>query len=146
MNIELTTSSRRSALEILDLQVSARRTAGQSVVSLQFLCRNNPVHKHLQMPALSWFDANRLQQFSRQLAAAHYTDTSEVILPDAGLQLIGSVRRLAGAWTTGRTIQIAPLPAASNQFTPFTIHASHPDVKQYARILHSRLWELFQKG
>ena len=87
-----------------------------------------------------------LQQFSEKLATAQYTDVCEADLSDAGVQLTGTVRRLAGRWTTGRTIQISPLPASSNQFSPFTIHASSPDVKQYARILYSRLWELFIKG
>ena len=146
MNIELSTSSRRSPLEILDLQVSARRTAGKSILSLQFLCRDNPNTKHLKMPSLSWFDASQLQQFSQALSTAQYPDTYVANLPDAGVRLTGSVRRLAGVLTTGRSIQIAPLPASANQFSAFTIHAAHADVKQYNRILYHRLWELFTKG
>ena len=146
MNIELTTASETAPLEVLDLQVSARRTAGKSILSVRFLCRSERYANHLHMPTLSWFDANQLQRFSQELATAQHPEISQVDLVDAGLRLTGSVRRLAGRWTTGRTIQIEPLPSSATQFLPFTIHASYVDVKTYAGKLYNRLWELFTKG
>ncbi|MFD2934044.1 hypothetical protein [Spirosoma flavum] len=146
MNIELTTASETAPLEVLDLHVSARRNAGKSLLSVRFLCRSDRYANHLHMPTLSWFDANQLQRFSSELAAAQYPDISQIDLLDAGLRLTGSVRRLAGKWTTGRTVRIEPLPSSATQFIPFTIHASNHDVKTYASKLNSRLWELFTKG
>ncbi|WP_461129048.1 hypothetical protein [Spirosoma aerophilum] len=143
MNIELSTSSQRSPLEVIDVQVSSRRKAGKSLLSLRFLCSNNRLLNHLHMPELSWYDAHQLQRFSRELAVAQYPEISQVDLIDAGLRLTGTVRRLAGKWTTGRTIHIEPLPSSATQFVPFTIHASHHDVKTYAGKLYNRLWELF---
>ncbi|GAB4033742.1 hypothetical protein [Spirosoma gilvum] len=146
MNIELSTSSERSPLEVLDLQVSAQRTTGPSLLSLRFLCRSGRFTDHLHIPTLSWFDASQLERFSQQLAAAEYPDTCQVELLDAGVRLTGSVRRLAGVWTTGRTVRIEALKTSANPFSPFTIHASHRDVKKYAGKLYQQLWELFTKG
>ncbi len=146
MNIELTTSSETAPLEVLDLQVSSRRTSGKSVVSVKFLCRSDRYTNHLHIPTLSWFDANQLQRFSQEVATAQYPQISQTDLPDVGLRLTGSVRRLSDKWTTSRTIQIEPLPSSKTQFVPFTIHASHHDVKTYAGKLYNRLWELFTKG
>ncbi|ADB38504.1 hypothetical protein [Spirosoma linguale] len=145
MNIELTTASETAPLEVLDLQVSSLRTAGKSLLSVKLLCRSERYAKHLQMPSLSWFDASQLQRFSQELATAQYPETSRIDLLDAGIRLTGSVRRLAGMWTAGRTIRIEPLPSSATQFTPFTIHASPNDIKTYASTLYSRLWELFTK-
>lgn len=146
MNIELATASETAPLEILDLQVSSRRVTGRSVLSVRFLCHSDQYANHLHIPALTWFDASRLQQFSQTLATAHYPETCQVDLIDAELRLTGSVRRLAGRWTTGRTIRVEPTPSANAQFSPFTIHASHPDVTTYARKLYNRLWEVFTRG
>ncbi|WP_460905960.1 hypothetical protein [Spirosoma areae] len=146
MNIELTTASETAPLEILDFQVSARRAAGKSSLSLRFLCRNNCSVNHLHMPTLSWFDASQLQQFSRTLATARHPETCQIDLPDAGVRLTGAVRRLSGRWTTGRTIQVEALPSLATPFAPFMIHASHHDVKTYANKLYNRLWEVFTKG
>ena len=142
MHIELSTASKRSPLEILDLQVSSQRTLGKSAIALQFLCRGGRTLNHLHIPTLSWFDANQLQKFSQKLSALHAFDTHWVDLPDAGLRLTGSAQR----GTTGRTIRIEPLAASGNSFSPFTIQASHHDVKAYAGKLYSRLWEFFTKG
>lgn len=146
MNIELSTASKTSPLEVIDLHVSARRTAGKSLLSVRFLCRDERNQNHLHLPELSWFDANQLQRFSQELAHTQYPMISQTNLIDAGVRLTGSVRRLAGTWTTGRTIRIEPLSTASYQFTPFTIHASLHDVKTYAGKLYNRLWELFTRG
>ncbi|AUD01718.1 hypothetical protein [Spirosoma pollinicola] len=146
MNIELSTASETSPIEVIDLHVSARRKAGKSLLSVRFLCRHNRYANHLHMPELSWFDAHQLQQFSQELALAQYPQSNSTDLIDAGLRLTGSVRRLAGTWNTGRTVRIEPLPSSANQFVPFTIHASHHDVKTYAGKLYNRLWELFTRG
>lgn len=146
MNIELTTASETAPLEVLDLQVLTRPSSGRSQLSVRFLCHSDRYANHLNMPPLSWFDASRLQQFSQELAAAQYPETCQTDLIDAGLRLTGSIRRLAGRWTTGRTIRIEPLPSAAKAFTPFTIHASHNDVKTYSRKLYNRLWEVFTRG
>lgn len=146
MNIELTTSSETAPLEILDLQVSTRRVTGRSVLSLRFLCHSDQYANHLHIPTLTWFDASRLQQFSQTLAASQHPETCRVDLIDAELRLTGSVRRLAGRWTTGRLIRVEPMPNASAQFSVFTIYASQSDVKTYANKLYNRLWEVFTRG
>jgi hypothetical protein len=146
MNIELATASETSPLEVLDLQVSTRRTRGQSLLSVRFLCHSDRYASHLHIPTLTWFDASQLQQFSQSLATAHHPDTCQIDLIDAGLRLTGSVRRLAGRWTTGRIIRVEPMPTADSQFLPFTIFASHLDVKTYAGKLYNRLWEVFTRG
>jgi hypothetical protein len=146
MNIELATASETEPLEVLDLQVLAGPASGKSFLSLRFLLRNDRKTNHLQIPTLTWFDASQLQRFSQELAVAKYPEICQVDLIDAGLRLTGSVRRLAGRWTTGRTVQIEPLTASANQFASFTIHASHKDVKTYAGKLNNRLWEVFTRG
>ncbi len=146
MNIELITAYETAPLEVLDLQVSARPSPEKSLLTVRFLCRSERYANHLQIPTLSWFDANQLQRFSQELALAQHPDVYQTDLLDAGLRLTGSVRRLAGRWTTGRVIQIEPLPLSDTQFTPFAIHASYLDVKTYAGKLYNRLWELFTKG
>lgn len=146
MNIELSTATEQSPLEVLDLQVSSRRTSGKATLSLRFLCNSDRYANHLQMPELTWFDASQLQHFSQNLATAQYPETCQVDLLDAGIRLTGSVRQLAGLWTTGRTVRIEPLASSASQFAPFTIHASALDVKTYAGKLYNRLWELFTKG
>lgn len=146
MNIELATASETAPLEVLDLQVLARRSTGRSLLSVRFLCQNDQYADHLHIPTLTWFDASRLQQFSQALATSQHPETCRTDLIDAGLRLTGSVRRLAGRWTTGRTIYVEPTPSADSQFSPFTICASHPDVKTYAGKLYNRLWEAFTRG
>jgi hypothetical protein len=146
MNIELATSYETAPLEVLDLQVSTRRTTGRSLLSLRFLCHSDRYANHLHLPTLTWYDASQLQQFSQLLAVSQYPEVCQIDLIDAGLRLTGSVRRLAGRWTTGRTIRVEPMPDAMHQFSPFTIHASHLDVKTYANKLYNQLWEVFTRG
>lgn len=146
MSIELATASETAPLEVIDLQVTTRPVAGRSLLSVRFLCQGARQDNRLNMPPLSWFDAGQMQRFSQELATAHYPDVVQTDLVDAGVQLTGSVRRVAGRWTTGRSIQVKPLPSAPNQFTPFTIYASHLDVKTYAGKLYNRLWEVFTRG
>lgn len=146
MNIELTTFFETAPLEVLDVQVSTLRTKGRSLLSLRFLCYNDRYNQHLHIPTLTWFDASQLQEFSQSLATSHYPETCQSDLIDAGLRLTGSVRRLAGRWTTGRIIRIEPLPSAERQFSPFTIYASHRDVTTYATKLYNQLWEVFIRG
>lgn len=146
MNIELATSFETAPVEVLDVQVSTRRTMGRSLLSLRFLCHTDQYDRHLHIPTLTWFDASRLQQFSQELATTHHPEMCQADLIDAGLRLNGSVRRLAGRWTTGRTIRVEPLPSADRQFSPFTIHASHLDVKTYAAKLYNQLWEVFTRS
>lgn len=146
MNIELATSYETAPLEVLDLQISTRRTTGRSLLSLRFLCHSDRYANHLHLPTLTWYDASQLQQFSQSLAVSQYPETCQIDLVDAGLRLTGSVRRLAGRWTTGRTIRVEPMANAAHQFSPFTIHASHLDVETYAAKLYNRLWEVFTRG
>lgn len=146
MNIELATASETAPLEVLDLQVSTRRTTDRSLLSVRFLCHSERYANHLHIPGMTWFDASQLQQFSQTLATAHHPDTCQTDLDDAGLRLTGSVRRLAGRWTTGRIIRVEPTPTADVQFLPFSIYASHHDVKTYAGKLYNRLWEVFTRG
>lgn len=146
MNIELSTTTERAPLEVLDLQVSARRASGKSLLFLRLLCQNDYYINRLVIPPLSWYDAHQLQLFLQKLTEAQYPETSLVDLQDAGLRLVGSVRRVAGQPTSGRSVRIAPLPASATQFTPFTVHAMDADIKTYARKLYHRLWESFLKG
>ena len=146
MNIELTTTSETSPLEVLDLQVSTRRVTSRSLLSVRFLCHGDRCINHLHIPALTWFDASRLQEFSQALATSQHPETCRIDLTDAGLRLTGSVRTLVGRWPTGRIIRVEPAPSANAQFSPFTIYASHSDVKTYAGKLYNRLWEVFTRG
>lgn len=146
MTIELTTASEHTPLEVLDLEVSTRSIAGRSSLLVQFLYRKGTQAKHLRLTPLSWFDASQLQHFSQQLAAARHPETVQIDLIDAGMRLTGSVRRIAGRWTSGRTIRIEPTPTASKPFQPFTVHAARQDVSDYSRKLYNRLWEVFTRG
>ncbi|GAB3997047.1 hypothetical protein GCM10028807_41180 [Spirosoma daeguense] len=146
MEIELATASEVAPLEFLDLQVSSRRSVDQSLLSVKVLCRQNRYIRQLQIPTLTWFDANRLQRFSREIIAASQSQSFQTDLMDAGLRLTGTVRRQAGRGASERTIQVEPLPSASNQFSAFSIHTSCNDIRAYATKLHSRLWEVFTRG
>jgi len=146
MNIELTTASEHAPVEVLDLEVLTRSIAGQSSLLVQFLYRKGAQDRHLKVAPLSWYEASQLQLFSQKLAEARHPETVSVSLVDAGIKLTGSVRRLAGRWTTGRTICMESLPDASTTFERFTIHASCHDVSTYSRKLYNRLWEVFTRG
>ncbi|UHG92814.1 hypothetical protein [Spirosoma oryzicola] len=146
MNIEVATAFETAPLEVLDLQVVPKTATGKSLLSLRLLLRKDRKTNLLHIPTLSWFDASKLQRFSQELASAHYPETCQVDLTDAGIRLTGSVRRLAGRWTTGRTVRIEPLSSSATSFTAFTIHASHHDITSYAGKLYNRLWEVFTRG
>ncbi len=146
MNIELTTSSERAPVEVLGLEVMTRFTAGRSSLLVQFLYRKEAQDRHLKITPLTWFDASQLQRFSQEMSEAGHSKTVCVNLIDAGIRLTGSVQRLAGRWTNGRTISMEPLPGANTNFEPFTIHASCQDVSKYSRKLYNRLWEVFTRG
>ncbi|RIV25351.1 hypothetical protein DYU11_08590 [Fibrisoma montanum] len=146
MDIEFSTSTETAPVEVLDTQVTLRATAGHSLLSLRFLYRKNREADHLSMPPLSWFDASQLQRFSLDLAKIRQAETCTIDLPDAGIRLIGSTRRIGGRWTAGRTIQVEPLPTSERRFMPFTIHGSQHDITSYARTLYNRLWEVFIRG
>ncbi|GAB3570840.1 hypothetical protein GCM10027578_27860 [Spirosoma luteolum] len=146
MTIEVTTDSQTAPFEVLDLQVSTPRVLGSLRLSIDFLYRSGRANRHLNIPSLTWFDASQLQRFSQELAVAQYPENCQVDLIDAGIRLTGSVRRLAGRWTTGRTVFIEPLDSALLPFTPFTIHASLADVTTYSKKLYTRLWEVFTRG
>ncbi len=145
MTIELATASETSPVEILDVQVTTRRAAGRSLLSMRFLFHKKPPVHFLKMPPLSWFDAGQMQRFTQELANARHPQTVRVDLIDAGMRLTGSVRSLAGRWTTGRTIRVEPLSSELNSFVPFTIHASPADLNTYAAKLYSRLWEVITR-
>ncbi len=146
MTLEVTTASETAPLEVLDVQVSSRRSAGPLLLSIGLLYRMGRKNRSFSVPTLSWFDASRLQYFSQQLAATSYPESCSVDLPDAGLRLTGSARRLAGRWTTGRTVKIEPTPGAAVAFAPFSVHASHTDIADYSRKLYNRLWEVFTRA
>ncbi|MCK8493433.1 hypothetical protein M0L20_16315 [Spirosoma sp. RP8] len=146
MNIEVATAFETAPLEVLDLQVVPKTATGKSLLSLRLLLRKDRKTNLLHIPTLSWFDASKLQRFSQELASAHYPETCQVDLTDAGIRLTGSVRRLAGRWTTGRTVRIEPLSSSATSFAAFTIHASHHDITSYAGKLYNRLWEVFTRG
>ncbi|MBD2705013.1 hypothetical protein IC229_30570 [Spirosoma sp. BT702] len=146
MEIELTTDIETAPLEVLDLQVSSRPDINQSLLSVKMLCRHDRNERQWQMPKLTWYEANRLQRFSREMAGSNHSKPYRMDLMDAGLRLTGSVRRQEGRWTSDRTIQIEPLPSSKNQFSAFTIHASRNDILAYASKLYHRLWEVFTRG
>lgn len=146
MHIELSTASEHAPVEVLDLEVLTRSLAGRPSLLVQFLYRKGVQDRHLKIAPLTWFDASQLQLFSKELAEAQHPETVSIDLIDAGIRLTGSVRRLAGRWTSGRTISMEPLPDAGASFEPFTIHASCHDVGKYSRKLYNRLWEVFTRG
>lgn len=146
MNIELTTPTETAPLEILDVQVTARRSAGRSLLSMRFLLSNDSPANHLDLPTLSWFDAGQIQRFTQALAHARHPETIEADLLDAGLRLTGFVRATAGHRPTARTIQVESLPTRLRPFVPVTIYASRSDLNAYAGKLYNKLWEVFTRG
>jgi hypothetical protein len=146
MNIQLSPNQEPSPFEVLDVQVRSRQNAGQSRLSVRFWCRHARHDDQLRMPGLSWYDANLLQHFIRQLASTRRIRPHQTDLPDAGLRLTGSVQRQAGRLTTGRTIRIEPLPGANQAFAPFEINGSQTDIRNHAGQLYQRMWEAFCRG
>ena len=95
MLADFTSTLEPTPFELLDVLVQNRRdgAANRSLLSLHFVGKRGPQTDRLKMPLLTWFDANQLQQFTRQLAAFDLTDrptrteTCSVDLPDSGLRL-----------------------------------------------------------
>lgn len=146
MNIELSTSTEPAPFELLDVLVQNRRDteANRSLLSLHFLGKRGLQTDQFNMPLLTWFDANRLQQFTQQLANTDLSDrlrsnVSHVDLPDAGLRLTASER--------GRhSIRIEALPSSKRRFTTVIINGNASGLRDYARVLYTRLWEAFCRG
>lgn len=141
MNIELSTSTEPAPFELLDVLVQNRRDrdANRSLLSLHFVGKRGPQTDRLKMPLLTWFDANRLQQFTHQLAHSARPDACQMDLPDAGLRLIA-------IGTNRRSIRVEALPTATRRFTPVIINGTASGLRDYARVLYTRLWEAFCRG
>lgn len=151
MNIELSLSSEKASAELLDTLILHRPANRHAPVSVQFLCRRKMDERVLQddrmsLPPLSWFDANLLQAFTKQLAASTRLDSCQVELPDAGLRLIGHTQRNTDHKTSGHTIRVESLPTATRQFASFSLNGTQADIRTYARKLYNRLWEVFCRG
>jgi hypothetical protein len=141
MNIELYTSAEPAPFELLDVLVQNRRDSSdnRSLLSLHFVGRRGRQTDRLKMPLLTWFDANRLQQFTYQLANSPRLETDYIDLPDCGL-------RLTAAGKTRRSIRVEALPTAKRRFSPVEINGSANGLRDYARVLYTRLWEAFCRG
>ncbi len=100
----------------------------------------------MSLPPLSWFDANLLQAFTKQLAASTRLESCQVELPDSGLRLIGTTLRNLDRPANERTIRVEPLASATRQFAPFSLNGTQADIRTYARKLYNRLWEVFCRG
>ncbi len=141
MNIELYTSAEAAPFELLDVLVQNRRDrdADRSLLSLHFIGKCGIRTNRLKMPLLTWFDANRLQQFTYQLASSSRPETTFIDLPDSGLRLTASGKNR-------RSIRVESLPSAHRRFTPVEINGSANGLNDYARVLYTRLWEAFCRG
>lgn len=146
MNIELYTSAETAPFELLDVLVQNRRdrNANRSLLSLHFVGKRGKGTDRLRMPLLTWFDANRLQQFTYQLANTESSDRGRLEscfmdLPDAGLRLTASGRNR-------RSIRVEALPSAQRRFTPVEINGTAGGLRDYAKVLYTRLWEAFCWG
>jgi hypothetical protein len=144
MNIELSTPTESAPFELLDVLVQNRREANRSLLSLHFVGKRGPQTDRLKMPLLTWFDANRLQQFTHQLANPDASDRSRLDdccmdLPDAGLRLTATGR-------ARRSIRVEALPTAPRRFAPVEINGTASGLRDYAKVLYTRLWEAFCRG
>jgi hypothetical protein len=139
MNIELTSSTEPTPFELLDVLVQNRREADQSLLSLHFVGKRGTQTDRLKMPLLTWFDANRLQQFTQQLANSPRPADYQMDLPDAGLRLTASGK-------TRRSIRVEALPTATRRFAPVEINGTTNGLRDYAKVLYTRLWEAFCRG
>ena len=143
MNIELNTAG-TAPLEVLDTHVSIKNGLECSHLSVEFLCRDELQDNHLQLPPLTWFDAQQLQRFTAELAGVKSVETCQTELPDAGVRLTGMVQQ--SDVVTGREIHVEPLPGNRQSFVPFTISGTQNEIRSYARKLYNRLWEVFCRG
>lgn len=139
MNIELSTSAEPAPFELLDVLVQNRRENNRSLLSLHFVGKRGRQTDRLKMPLLTWFDANRLQQFTHQLAHSTRPESCFIDLPDAGL-------RLTSGGKSQRSIRVEALPSAKRRFTPVEINGSATGLRDYAKVLYTRLWEAFCRG
>ncbi len=152
MNIELSLSSEKATAELLDTLILHRPANRQAPLSVQFLCcqktDDDSIHQtnRMSLPPLSWFDANLLQAFTKQVAASTRLDSCQVELPDSGLRLTGMTRRDLACQASGQTIRVEALPTAARQFAPFSLNGTQADIRTYARKLYNRLWEVFCRG
>jgi hypothetical protein len=141
MNIELSTSAQPVPFELLDVLVQTRRDGNdnRSLLSLHFVGKRGVQTDRFKMPLLTWFDANRLQQFTYQLANSTRPESNYMDLPDAGLRLIASGKNR-------RCIRVEALPSTQRRFTPVEINGSANGLRDYAKVLYGRLWEAFCRG
>lgn len=139
MNIELSTSAEPAPFELLDVLVQNRRDNNRSLLSLHFVGKRGRQTDRLKMPLLTWFDANRLQQFTHQLAYSTRLESCHIDLPDAGL-------RLTSGGKNKRSIRVEALPSAQRRFTPVEINGTATGLRDYAKVLYTRLWEAFCRG
>lgn len=139
MNIELSTSAEPAPYELLDVLVQNRRDNNRSLLSLHFVGKRGRQTDRLKMPLLTWFDANRLQQFTYQLANSTRPESCHIDLPDAGLRLTSSGKNQ-------RSIRVESLPSAQRRFTPVEINGTATGLRDYAKVLYTRLWEAFCRG
>ncbi|TAE25268.1 MAG: hypothetical protein EAZ91_19435 [Cytophagales bacterium] len=150
MNVELSLNSGQITAELLDTLILPRFANGRASLSVEFLCRQKTdasvQQDRLRLPALSWFDANLLQSFTKQLALATRLENCQVELPDAGLRLIGLSGRDRVLPADARAIRVEPLTTAPRQFAPFVLKGTQADIRTYARKLYNRLWEAFCRG
>jgi len=152
MNIELSLSSEKATAELLDTLILHRPANSQAPLSVQFLCcqktDDDSIHQtnRMSLPPLSWFDANLLQAFTKQVAASTRLGSCQVELPDSGLRLTGMTRRDLALKESGQTIRVEALPTAARQFAPFSLNGTQADIRTYARKLYNRLWEVFCRG
>ena len=141
MNIELSTSAELAPFELLDVLVQNRRdrAADRSLLSLHFVGKRGKHTDRLKMPLLTWFDANRLQQFTHKLANADQPESCFIDLPDSGLRLVANAKK----W---HSIRVEALPSAEHRFTPVEINGTANGLNNYAKVLYTRLWEAFCRG
>jgi len=141
MNIQLSTSAELAPFELLDVLVQNRRDgdANRSLLSLHFVGKRGRHTDRFKMPLLTWFDANRLQQFTYKLANNTQVESCFMDLPDSGL-------RLTAGGKNRNTIRVEALPTAQRRFTPVEINGTVNGLRDYAKVLYTRLWEAFCRG
>lgn len=141
MTIERSTSAELAPFELLDVLVQNRRdrAADRSLLSLHFVGKRGRHTDRLKMPLLTWFDANRLQQFTHKLANATQPENCFIDLPDSGLRLVANAKNC-------HSIRVEAHPSAERRFTPVEINSTANGLSTYAKLLYTRLWEAFCRG
>lgn len=142
MDFEITTLSKTSPVEMLDMHVQNKREAGRSFLSVQVLYRRDQQDNQMKMPLLTWFDANQLQHFAQQVFGTNELSKCQIDLPDAGLRLTGY-----GQQSTAKSmIKVEALPDSGHRFTPIAINGNSLNLEHYSQLLSQRLWEAFCRG